>query len=137
MRAQPAWAALPAPARGAVLLKAATLLEERAGQVAADLVREEGKTLVEAGGEVKRAADVLRFFGSLGWAPSGDVLPSGAPATRSPRGGRRRARSRSSPRRHQPLCRPILDQGGRWVRHDGREYSSNNLSHRDTRQNYS
>ncbi|BCT75264.1 aldehyde dehydrogenase [Sinomonas cyclohexanicum] len=81
VRAQPAWAALPAPARGAILLKAATLLEERAGEVAADLVREEGKTLAEAGGEVKRAADVLRFFGSLGWAPSGDVLPSGTPGT--------------------------------------------------------
>ncbi|MDR6621083.1 aldehyde dehydrogenase family protein [Sinomonas atrocyanea] len=81
VRAQPGWAALPAPARGAILLKAATLLEERAAEVAADLVREEGKTLAEAGGEVKRAADVLRFFGSLGWAPSGDVLPSGTPGT--------------------------------------------------------
>ncbi|WP_430296255.1 aldehyde dehydrogenase family protein [Sinomonas sp. B1-1] len=81
VRAQPAWAALPAPARGAILLKAASLLEDRATAVAADLVREEGKTLAEATGEVKRAADVLRFFGSLGWAPSGDVLPSGLPGT--------------------------------------------------------
>lgn len=81
VRAQPAWADLPAPARGAVLLRAAGLLEERAGQIAEDLVREEGKTLAEATGEVKRATDVLRFFGSLGWAPSGEVLPSSLPGT--------------------------------------------------------
>ncbi|MGA7203527.1 MAG: aldehyde dehydrogenase family protein [Specibacter sp.] len=81
VRAQPAWAELPAPARGAILITAAGLLEDRGESVAADLVREEGKTLVEARGEVKRAVDVLRFFGSLGWAPTGDVLPSGTPGT--------------------------------------------------------
>ncbi|ALE04380.1 aldehyde dehydrogenase (plasmid) [Arthrobacter sp. ERGS1:01] len=79
--AQPDWAALPAPARGAILIAAAGLLEEREATVAADLVREEGKTLAEAKGEVKRAVDVLRFFGSLGWAATGDVLPSGTPGT--------------------------------------------------------
>ncbi len=77
VEAQPAWASLPAPARGAILIKAGTLLEERAEAVAEDLVREEGKTLAEARGEVRRAIDVLRFFGSLGWASSGEVLPSG------------------------------------------------------------
>ena len=81
VRAQPAWAALPAPSRGAVLLKAASLLDVRSLDIATDLVREEGKTFAEATGEVKRAADVLRFFGSLGWAASGEVLPSGLPGT--------------------------------------------------------
>ncbi|QSE92381.1 aldehyde dehydrogenase family protein [Rhodococcus pseudokoreensis] len=79
--AQPAWAALPAPARGAILIAAANLLQERGSAVAADLVREEGKTLAEARGEVTRAVDVLRFFGSLGWAATGEVLPSGMPGT--------------------------------------------------------
>ncbi|MFC9760294.1 aldehyde dehydrogenase family protein [Rhodococcus jostii] len=79
--AQPAWAALPAPARGAILMTAANLLRERGSAVAADLVREEGKTLAEARGEVTRAVDVLRFFGSLGWAATGEVLPSGLPGT--------------------------------------------------------
>lgn len=81
VRAQPAWAELPAPARGSVLIQAAALLEDRAEKVATDLVREEGKTLAEAAGEVKRAVDVLRFFGSLGWAASGEVLPSSLPGT--------------------------------------------------------
>ncbi|SDP21677.1 aldehyde dehydrogenase (NAD+) [Arthrobacter sp. ok909] len=79
--AQPAWAALPAPARGAILMAAGDLLLERQAAIAADLVREEGKTLAEAKGEVKRASDVLRFFGSLGWAATGEVLPSGLPDT--------------------------------------------------------
>ncbi|HKU03072.1 MAG TPA: aldehyde dehydrogenase family protein [Arthrobacter sp.] len=79
--AQPAWAALPAPSRGAILLAAGTLLIERQAAIAEDLVREEGKTLAEAKGEVKRASDVLRFFGSLGWAATGEVLPSGLPDT--------------------------------------------------------
>ncbi|WP_257225989.1 aldehyde dehydrogenase family protein [Rhodococcus opacus] len=76
--ARPAWAALPAPARGAILMTAANLLQERGSVVAADLVREEGKTHAEARGEVTRAVDVLRFFG---WAATGEVLPSGLPGT--------------------------------------------------------
>lgn len=79
--AQPAWAALPAPARGAILMTAGNLLTDRQSAIAEDLVREEGKTLAEAKGEVKRASDVLRFFGSLGWAATGEVLPSGLPDT--------------------------------------------------------
>ncbi len=79
--AQPAWAALPAPSRGAILMAAGNLLLERQSAIAEDLVREEGKTLAEAKGEVKRASDVLRFFGSLGWAATGEVLPSGLPDT--------------------------------------------------------
>lgn len=79
--AQPSWAALPAPARGAILIAAGNLLNDRQHAIAEDLVREEGKTLAEAKGEVKRASDVLRFFGSLGWAATGEVLPSGLPDT--------------------------------------------------------
>ncbi|MFC8039177.1 aldehyde dehydrogenase family protein [Paenarthrobacter sp. NPDC057355] len=79
--AQPGWAALSAPSRGAILIAAGNLLIERQEAIAEDLVREEGKTLAEAKGEVKRASDVLRFFGSLGWAATGEVLPSGLPDT--------------------------------------------------------
>lgn len=79
--AQRAWAAVPAPGRGAVLMRAADLLRERAGQVAADLVREEGKTLAEATGEVGRAVGVLQFFGSLGWAATGTTFESALPGT--------------------------------------------------------
>ncbi|MGA5797764.1 aldehyde dehydrogenase family protein [Streptomyces cellulosae] len=77
--AQPGWAALPAPARGAILLDAAEILRGRHEEAARDLVREEGKTLTEARGEVRRAIDVLRFFGSEGWRLGGQVLPSSLP----------------------------------------------------------
>jgi len=79
--AQPGWAAMPPPARGMVLLDAADLLRSRQPDIAQDLVREEGKTLLEAMGEVRRAIDVLRYFGAQGWALGGDVLPSSVPAT--------------------------------------------------------
>ncbi|MGY1703616.1 aldehyde dehydrogenase family protein [Geodermatophilus sp. SYSU D00697] len=81
VEAQPAWAALPAPARGAILLDAADLLRSRHEQVARDLVLEEGKTLAEARGEVRRAIDVLRYFGGQGWLADGEVLPSATPGT--------------------------------------------------------
>lgn len=79
--AQPRWSATPSPARGRVLLDAAQILESRVSTVAEDLVREEGKTLAEASGEVRRAIDVLRYFGAQGWSQSGEVIPSGFPQT--------------------------------------------------------
>lgn len=79
--AQPGWAALPAPARGAILMDAAEILRGRHEVIARDLVREEGKTLAEARGEVRRAIDVFRFFGSEGWRFGGPTLPSSQPDT--------------------------------------------------------
>ncbi|MGC5006613.1 aldehyde dehydrogenase family protein [Streptomyces sp. NBC_00353] len=79
--AQPGWAALSAPARGAVLMDAAEILRGRHEEIARDLVREEGKTLAEARGEVRRAIDVFRFFGSEGWRLGGPTLPSSQPDT--------------------------------------------------------
>ncbi|WP_158168213.1 aldehyde dehydrogenase family protein [Mycolicibacterium smegmatis] len=79
--AQPGWAALTAVQRGAILMDAADLLRRRHEEIATDLTREEGKTRAEAMGEVRRAIDVLRFFGSAGWRPSGETLPSTMPNT--------------------------------------------------------
>ncbi|MGI8869852.1 MAG: aldehyde dehydrogenase family protein [Mycobacteriales bacterium] len=80
-QAQPAWAALPAPARGTVLLDAADLLRQRRPDIARDLVEEEGKTLPEASGEVRRAIDLLRYYGSAAWQSAGGTFPSSAAAT--------------------------------------------------------
>jgi aldehyde dehydrogenase (NAD+) len=65
-KAQPAWAALPAPRRGEYLFKAAEILESQLAAAATDMTREEGKTLPEATGEVKRAINILRYFGGEG-----------------------------------------------------------------------
>ena len=108
--AQPAWAALPAPARGAILMTAANLLQERGSVVAADLVQED-KTLAEARGEVTRAVDVLRFFGSLGWTATGEMLPSGLPGTSVTtrrEHSSRATRWRSSPPNSHPCPPPTL-----------------------------
>ena len=77
----PAWRKTSPMARGAILAKASSLLEERRERFARDLCAEEGKTLTEAAGEVQRAADILRFFSGEGWRLKGDSLPSATPDT--------------------------------------------------------
>jgi alpha-ketoglutaric semialdehyde dehydrogenase len=64
--AQQAWAELPATRRGEYLFKAAELLEARLAQLGEEMTREEGKTLPEAIGEVKRAINIFRYFGGEG-----------------------------------------------------------------------
>jgi alpha-ketoglutaric semialdehyde dehydrogenase len=73
--AQPGWARLPAPERGAILLRAAAILSGRRHAVATDLVREEGKTLREALGEVGRAVEILQYYGGEGRRGRGEVVP--------------------------------------------------------------
>ncbi|HET6851644.1 MAG TPA: aldehyde dehydrogenase family protein, partial [Pyrinomonadaceae bacterium] len=60
------WADLPATKRGEYLFKAAELLENRLQQLGEEMTREEGKTLPEAIGEVKRAINIFRYFGGEG-----------------------------------------------------------------------
>jgi aldehyde dehydrogenase (NAD+) len=75
-QAQPAWAALPAPRRGEYLFKAAEILESQLTSAASDMTREEGKTLPEATGEVKRAINILRYFGGEGSRMFSHQIPS-------------------------------------------------------------
>src|SRR6478672_2745717 len=64
--AQKKWTELPATKRGEYLFKAAELLEARLPQLGEEMTREEGKTLPEALGEVKRAINIFRYFGGEG-----------------------------------------------------------------------
>ena len=59
---QPAWDELGGEARAAVLLRAADLYEENRATLMALAVREAGKTLPNALGEVREAADFLRYY---------------------------------------------------------------------------
>jgi aldehyde dehydrogenase (NAD+) len=72
----PAWSAMSGPARGNILFKAAAILDERFEQVAADMTREEGKTLPEAKGEVRRAINIFRYFAGEGSRMPGMLVPS-------------------------------------------------------------
>src|SRR3984893_18642546 len=74
--ALPAWSAMPGPARGAILYKAADILDQKFEQVAADMTREEGKTLPEAKGEVRRSINILRYFAGEGARMPGMLVPS-------------------------------------------------------------
>ncbi len=64
--AQTKWAGLPAPRRGEYLFKAAEILESRLDQLGQEMTREEGKTLPESKGEVKRAINIFRYYGGEG-----------------------------------------------------------------------
>ncbi len=75
-QAQPRWAAMPAPRRGEYLFKAAELIEARLAKIAEEMTREEGKTLPEAKGEVKRAVNILRYFGGEGARQFSYQIPS-------------------------------------------------------------
>jgi len=75
-KAQSAWALVPAPRRGEYLFKAAELVESRLAKISEEMTREEGKTLPEAKGEVKRAINILRYFGGEGARQFSYQIPS-------------------------------------------------------------
>jgi acyl-CoA reductase-like NAD-dependent aldehyde dehydrogenase len=74
----PAWSALPAAKRGAILTKAAEVIESRVEDIAQDMTREMGKPLRESRGEAARAAQILRFFAGEGWRPVGEMFEQSA-----------------------------------------------------------
>jgi alpha-ketoglutaric semialdehyde dehydrogenase len=75
----PAWRDTPPPARGEVLRRAADLVDERADEIGRDLAREEGKTLVEAVGETRRAAAIIGYYAAQTLEPDGETYPSHSP----------------------------------------------------------
>jgi aldehyde dehydrogenase (NAD+) len=74
--ALPGWSGMTGPARGALLFKAADILDRDFENVAADMTREEGKTLPEAKGEVRRAINIFRYFAGEGSRMPGMLVPS-------------------------------------------------------------
>src|ERR1035438_5418217 len=72
----PGWSATSGPARGNILYKAADILDRNFASVATDMTREEGKTLPEAKGEVRRAINIIRYFAGEGSRLPGMLVPS-------------------------------------------------------------
>ena len=64
------------PARGNYLFKVADILDRKFEQIAAEMTREEGKTLPEAKGEVRRAINIFRYFAGEGSRMPGMLVPS-------------------------------------------------------------
>ena len=74
--AQPAWAATPAPVRGRVIAQIGRLVEANAEELARLVVREVGKPLAEARGEVQEIVDTCDFFLGEGRRLYGQTVPS-------------------------------------------------------------
>jgi RHH-type proline utilization regulon transcriptional repressor/proline dehydrogenase/delta 1-pyrroline-5-carboxylate dehydrogenase len=67
-----AWSQTPAATRGAILMRAASLLEQKRAHFIALLQREGGKTLDDALSEVREAADFCRYYAVEGRNLFGD-----------------------------------------------------------------
>ncbi|HTS63498.1 MAG TPA: aldehyde dehydrogenase family protein [Candidatus Acidoferrales bacterium] len=74
--ALPAWSASSGPARGNILYKTADILDRNFDSIAAEMTREEGKTLPEAKGEVRRSINIFRYFAGEGSRLPGMLVPS-------------------------------------------------------------
>jgi len=75
-RALASWSGLPGPTRGNYLFKVAEILDRKFEQLASEMTREEGKTLPEARGEVRRAINIFRYFAGEGSRMPGVLVPS-------------------------------------------------------------
>src|SRR5262245_16115008 len=75
----PAWRDTPAPVRGRILFEAWTLMEKEQEQLAQTLTREEGKTVKESLGEIKRTINILEYIAGEGRRVGGETVPSQLP----------------------------------------------------------
>jgi len=71
----PAWSNTPATDRGQILFKYKELLERDFEELSQLLVRENGKTLGEARGDVRRGIEVVDFACGIGHLQKGEMLP--------------------------------------------------------------
>ncbi|MFQ3662107.1 MAG: NAD-dependent succinate-semialdehyde dehydrogenase [Chloroflexaceae bacterium] len=78
----PTWAATPAPARAAVLRRAAALMLEQQERLATIMTLEQGKPLAEARGEIAYAASFLSWFAGEAERIYGMTIPASTPARR-------------------------------------------------------
>ncbi|MFM0033363.1 NADP-dependent succinate-semialdehyde dehydrogenase [Paraburkholderia strydomiana] len=76
--AWPAWRALTAKQRAAILRKWHDLMLENADDLALILTTEQGKPLAEAKGEIHYAASFLEWFAEQGKRVNGDTIPTPA-----------------------------------------------------------
>ncbi len=79
-KAFPAWKKMPAPHRADIILKAAYLLEERKEELAKIMVKEMGKVLKEARGDVQEAIDMAKYMAGEGRRLMGHTVPSELPS---------------------------------------------------------
>lgn len=79
LKAAQVWRDTPGAARAKALSDAATALERRAAEVTDLVVREVGKPVSEARGEVARGVAIMRYYAQAALAPDGQTLPAADP----------------------------------------------------------
>jgi acyl-CoA reductase-like NAD-dependent aldehyde dehydrogenase len=72
------WAELSPQQRGAILFRAADVVQSRVGEIAGDMTREMGKPIRESSAEVSRGVDQLRFYAGEGWRAQGEIFTQSA-----------------------------------------------------------
>ncbi len=75
----PAWAEMPSPKRATILFKYKAKLEAEFESLAQLLTLENGKTLDEARGDLRRGIEVVEFACGISHLTKGDTLPQIAP----------------------------------------------------------
>lgn len=73
------WKSYPAPRRGEILLRAASIMRRRKEELAATISLEMGKVVAEARGEVQEAVDFLEYMAGEGRRLLGITTPSELP----------------------------------------------------------
>jgi acyl-CoA reductase-like NAD-dependent aldehyde dehydrogenase len=79
LEAARAWRDTPGATRAKALSDAASALEQRAPEVTDLVIREVGKPVSEARGEVARGVAILRYYAQAALAPDGHTLPAAQP----------------------------------------------------------
>ena len=72
------WRETPGSARAKALSDAANALEQRLADIASLVVREVGKPVTEARGEVARGVAILRYYAQAALLPDGETIPAAA-----------------------------------------------------------
>ncbi len=75
------WANMPAPQRGSILLKSLAIMERRGEELARAITIEEGKGIIDARGEIKRAMNIIEYSAGEGRRMFGYTTPSELPDT--------------------------------------------------------
>jgi aldehyde dehydrogenase (NAD+) len=81
VRGAKTWRATGPIDRGRVMIDAAALIRQDAVALTRLIVSEMGKTTAEARGEVGKAAEFFEYYGGLGRAPFGELIPDARPGT--------------------------------------------------------
>jgi len=77
------WISLSCEKRAELLVRASSLVIEREKEIATAMTKEQGKPLQEARGEVKKGAEILRYYAEEGMRIYGRVIPGYDPTTTS------------------------------------------------------